>query len=341
MTPKDNNFFMPAEWHLHQGTFISWPHRESLWINNNPNGLINARTAYTNVANAIAEFEPVYMIVDKKNVEQVKKLCSSAIQILEMSHDDSWIRDNGPTFVINHKGEIAGINWQFNAWGEKYFPFTHDNLVASKILSHFNIQQFDVDTILEGGAIHVNGNGLLITTSECVLNANRNKNFTKEKFTKLVNEYLGINEVIWLPFGLYKDETDGHVDNVACFVDTNHLLIQSTSDETDPNFIRFTQNLQTLKKYSKTNKLEITLLEQPPIKTYNNDRLTLSYINYYLVNDGLILPTFKDHAKKHDANAISILKELFPKRKIIALDGNEIIKGGGNIHCITQQFPKV
>ena len=335
---------MPAEWSAHQGTFMSWPKRHNVWINeSSPDGLIKAKLAYASVANAISEFEPVYMVTDAAFESEVKKLCSSNVKTLVMPHDDSWVRDNGPTFVVSRDKQIAGIKWQFNAWGEKYTPYDQDNLVASRILEHFKIQEFKPDIILEGGAIHVDGNGTLLTTAECVLNSNRNKNFTKEEFEKTVHDYLGVNKVIWLPYGLYGDETDGHIDNVACFTEIGKVVMQGTQDKSDPNYERTTDNLQILQNSHDASgkKLEVTVIKQPPTRFHNNERLTLSYINYYLVNGGLILPVFGHDAKKYDENAIDILKELFPNRKIVAIDGTEIIKGGGNIHCITQQMPQI
>lgn len=336
MFPVDQGFYMPAEWHPKGRTFMEFPVREIVWSN-----ISEARVAYATVANAISEFEPVTMIVKSEKIDKARALCNSSVQLLELEHDDSWMRDNGPTFVINDKHEIAGVSWQFNAWGEKYTPYANDNLLANRLLEHLNIPAFNVDIILEGGAIHVDGQGTLITTKECVLNNNRNKNITCEKLEEYFYRYLNIKKVIWLNKGLYGDETDGHVDNVACFVAPGHVVIQAPSDKNDPNYPNFVENLAILKETTDCNDkpLEITIIPQPPQILYQGVPLTLSYINYYLVNGGLILPTFGGVATDTDNNAKSILQELFPERKIIPVNSLEIIKGGGNIHCITQQMP--
>ena len=337
-TPRDYGFYMPAEWHPKQRTFMEWPQRIQAW----PDGLDAAKQAYAMVANKISEFEPLTMLVTQDAEHEIRKMCSSGITTIVMEHDDSWMRDNGPTFVINDHHEIAGISWQFNAWGEKYIPYNNDNNVANALLDNLKTRTFNADIILEGGAIHVDGQGTLITTKECVLNKNRNKNITTGQLENIFAEYLGIKKVIWLEYGLYGDETDGHVDNVACFTRPGQIIIQGTADKSDPNYSRYISNVNTLRNSTDANgnKIEILTLEQPPLRMYKNERLTLSYINYYLVNGGLILPVFGGDATQSDNNAIGILQDLFPNRVIVPVDGQEIIKGGGNIHCITQQMPK-
>jgi agmatine deiminase len=331
-------FYMPAEWHKKQRTFIEFPVREDVWPDIN-----QARISYANIANIISEFEPV-TIISKADIAHIARdLCNPNVEILALPHDDSWVRDNGPTFVINKNHEIAGVSWNFNAWGEKYTPYNQDNTLANRLLDHLGIKAIHANVTLEGGAIHVDGQGTLITTKECILNPNRNKNITQAEFEDIFNKYLGVKKVIWLESGLYGDETDGHVDNVACFVAPEHVVIQGTSDKDDPNYNRFMENLAILKNATDVNnkKLTITVIEQPPARFFNGERLTLSYINYYLVNGGVIVPVFGAEASESDDKAINILKDLFPNRKVVAADGSEIIKGGGNIHCITQQMPSV
>ena len=342
----NQQFYMPPEWHTKQATFMEFPVRHEIWDNINI-----ARNAYANVANAISEFEKVYMLVKHDAFKEAKTLCSSQIELIEIEHDDSWMRDNGPTFVINqHKTssqKLVGINWNFNAWGEKYKPYNLDNQVATKILKKFDIDMINCSVTLEGGAFHVNGDGVLLATKECILNKNRNNKkasgeyFTEQDFELIFKKYLGIDKCIWLELGLYGDETDGHIDNVACFASENHIIIQGTQDKLDPNYAIFHDNLQTINSATNLHdkNFDVTVLQAPPIRYHNNERLTLSYINYYMVNSAIILPVFGDDAKHTDEMAVAKLKEIFPNRKIIAIDGSEIIKGGGNVHCITQQMP--
>ncbi len=337
--PTEAGFYMPAEWHKKQRTFMEWPVRKTAWKNLFP----EAQKAYANVANKISEFEPLSMIVSKELENKARKLCSSTIDIISLEHDDSWMRDNGPTFVINDKKEIAGISWQFNAWGNKYIPYENDAKVATNLLNLLNIKNFKSNIILEGGSIHVDGLGTLITTEECLLNPNRNPSLSKTEIEDVLMKYLGIKKIIWLKKGLFGDETDGHIDNVATFVKPHVIAIQSCNDINDPNYSIYKENLNILENATDAlgKKFEIISIPQPPITYYNNERLTLSYINYYLVNGGVILPVFGDSAQKTDKIAVGILQELYPNRNIIQVDGSFIIRGGGNIHCITQQMPHI
>lgn len=328
---------MPAEWEKRLRTFMEWPIRKEIW----PHGLENAKKGYSQVAQAIAEFEEVIMITRLDMVEEAKRMCGEKVKIISMDHDDSWIRDNGPTFIINNKGELAGVNWKFNAWGEKYVPYDKDDKVAEKILELYGIPRFDAPIVLEGGSIHVDGEGTLITTEECLLNEKRNPHLSKGHIEEVLTEYLAIKKVIWLSKGLYGDETDGHIDNVACFIKPGTIVIQVCKNREDPNYRISVENLKILENIrdAKGRALEIIQIEEPPTRYLNGDRLTLSYINYYPVEGGIILPVFGEDAEHTDKKAIEILKGIYPDRKVVPVDGMPIIKGGGNVHCITQQMP--
>lgn len=338
LTPKSLNYKMPAEWHKKQRTFMEWPERNEIWIS----GMEEAYVAYSNVANKISEFEPVSMIVSPDYITIAKKMLSSDVSIIEMHHDDSWMRDNGPTFIINDKNELAGIKWNFNAWGNKYKGYEKDNKVAEELLEILNIKMFKPDIIMEGGSFHTDGEGTLITNEECLLNRNRNPSLTKENIENYLKDYLGVEKIIWLKKGLYGDETDGHIDNFAAFVHPSEVIIQSCSDKDDPNHEIYIENLNILRDAldAKGRKFTIHEIEQPEKLIFKRRRLTLSYINYYLVNKGVILPVFGNISKKNDINAQNILQEIYPDRKIITIDGIPIVKGGGNVHCITQQMPE-
>lgn len=329
---------MPAEWEKHERTFIEWPVKESLVWPDNHEEVIKG---YANVINAIAEFEKVILLVNEDTYEEAKSRCKENVEFLTIPHNDAWCRDNGPTFVWDECKNLAAINWNFNAWGERFTPYDLDNQVASKIIDHVKVKGFDADIVLEGGSIHVDGEGTLLTTKECLLNKNRNPNLSMAQIEEQLKSYLGIKKIIWLNQGLYGDETDGHVDNVACFAKPGVVLLQTCKDSLDPNYKISEENLEILRNATDARGRKITIIEipQPPARYYKEVRLTLSYLNFYIVNQGIILPIFGQEAKETDKLAIEILSKVFPDRKIVTVDGMSLIKEGGNVHCITQQMP--
>ncbi|WKY42863.1 agmatine deiminase family protein [Eubacteriaceae bacterium ES2] len=335
---QNASYYMPPEWALHESTIIEWPVKESLVFPDNYDEVLNG---YTSAIQAISEFEPVTLIVNHDAFKEAKSRCGNQIDYVIISHNDGWCRDNGPTIVINNNGERRGINWKFNAWGEKYHPFDLDNEVAPKILKNYNIDCLDSPLVLEGGSIHVDGQGTLLTTEECLLNKNRNPLFAKNIIERELKNQLGISQIIWLKRGLFGDETDGHIDNLACFSKPGTILLQTSFNKGDINHGRTMENLSILNSSRDANGRlpEIVFIDQPPARVYRKKLLPLSYLNFYIVNGGIILPVFGGDAKKYDENAISILGEQFPDHKIVTLDGMALIKEGGNIHCITQQIP--
>ncbi|NLO96539.1 MAG: agmatine deiminase family protein [Peptococcaceae bacterium] len=344
MIPKDMNYQMPAEWHPHKCTFISWPVRKSMIY---PENYKNICRGYAAIIETIAGYEPVKVIINPTDKEEVQSFLSSEllwqrqIELLCIEHNDAWLRDNGPTFVINDQGKLAGINWRFNAWGGKYAPWDLDDQVAPAILKHLGLKCFDAPLVLEGGSIHVDGEGTLLTTEQCLLNPNRNRGLTKKDIEKILGDYLNIEKVIWLRNGLYGDETDGHIDNIACFAAPGKILLQICDDPTDENYNITRENLAILKQEydAAGRKPEIITVKLPPPMDFRGRRLTLSYLNFYLVNGGLILPVFGGEASTTDKQAIEIIKQVFPRRQIRPIDGMAIISEGGNVHCITQQMP--
>lgn len=333
------NYQMPAEWEIHERTIMEWPVKDALVF---PENYQEVAKSYAEVANAIAEFEPVTLLVHEDTLEEAKLVCNKKVELLTLPHNDAWCRDNGPTFVWNKEKELAGIDWMFNAWGERFKPYDLDNQVAARILNILNVPYVSADFVLEGGSIHVDGEGTLLTTKECLLNNNRNPLLSQTDIETRLKKYLGIQTVIWLNRGLFGDETDGHVDNVACFVKPGVVIIQACHDTQNPNYEYSQENLNILKeaKDAMGRSLQIVELPQPPRRFYEGVELTLSYMNYYLVNGGLILPVFGGDAESCDQEVIRILSKLYPERQIVTVDGMGLIKEGGNVHCITQQMPK-
>lgn len=339
MKPTAENYFMPAEWTEHERTFISWPVQDSMVY---PEHYEDVSKGYMELIRAIAEFEPVSVLVNPEEASRVRTLFTEEnIDILPIEHNDAWLRDNGPTFLLNEDGRRAGINWGFNAWGEKYKPFDLDNRVAGQLLEHFGIDRFDAPLIMEGGSFHVDGEGTLITTEECLLNPNRNPHLSREEIEQALKDYLHVSRIIWLKRGLSGDETDGHVDNVACFADPGKVVLQVCGDPEDENYAITLDNLAVLSASAdaKGRKLEVVKIQQPPAVSYEDSRLTLSYLNFYFVNGGIILPVFGGTAEHTDRLAQEVLQRVFPERRIRTINGMAVIREGGNVHCTTQQMP--
>jgi agmatine deiminase len=339
MNPKELKYKMPPEWAPHVRTFVSWPVQDSMCY---PENYEIVCEGYAEIILAIAEFEPVIVVVNPAEIAQMPRCFPEGlVEYLPLAHNDSWLRDNGPTFLVNDLGEVAGINWRFNAWGGKYAPWDLDDQVAPQILRHLGLKCFDSSLVLEGGSIHVDGEGTLLTTEECLLNSNRNRELSKVEIEKELKNYLNVQKVIWLKNGLFGDETDGHIDNIACFAAPGKILMQVCSDPADENYETTRINMEILHKTkdARGRSLEIIPIQQPPRLDYKNKRLTLSYLNFYFVNQGIILPIFGGEAAGTDRLAREILQSVFPTRRIRPIDGMKVIPEGGNVHCLTQQQP--
>ncbi|WP_310550525.1 agmatine deiminase family protein [Paenibacillus glufosinatiresistens] len=340
MNPIDLNYSMPAEWAEHERTFISWPVQASICY---PGSYASVCEGYAGIIRAIAEFEPVTVIVNPEEAEQVRHLLDFPnVELMPIEHSDAWLRDNGPTFLTGPEGKLAGVNWKFNAWGGKYSPWDLDDKVAPQILERLHIDRFDAPIVMEGGSIHTDGEGTLLTTEECLLNPNRNPGLGVGDIEEYLHKFTGARKVIWLKRGLSGDETDGHVDNIACFIGPGKVLIQICDDPADENYAIAQENLRILEEAvdARGRKLEIHTIQQPPRADHEDSRLTLSYLNFYFVNGGIVLPVFGGAAEAADRLAEAKLQELFPDRVIRTIDGLAVITEGGNVHCTTQQMPK-
>ena len=343
-TPKEKNFYMAPEWYQHECCWMQWPY-------NNPNhdgyGAVpswshfdfdKGRLAWSNVANSISKFEKVKMIVHPDEISKAKELLNSEIEIIQLKIDDCWARDSGAIFLLNIENKLGGIDWEFNGWG-KFKPFDSDNKVAKFMIEKSSATYFKNSMILEGGSIHVDGEGTLLTTEQCLLNKNRNPQLSKEEIENNLKEYLNINKIIWLKNGT-DEGTDGHVDNIACFVKSGTVLALSCKDRNDPFYERINENLEILRTSTdnKGRKLNVIEIEMSYKRLIPNDDEPSSYINFYIANKGIVMPSFED--EKADYRAKTIVQSVFPDRKIIAINGIDISMGGGNVHCITQQQPK-
>lgn len=355
-TPRNDKFRMPAEWEPHSGTWMLFPQRPDTWRN----GGKPAQRAFVDVARAISRFEHVTLGVNRDQYQNARAMMPDHIRVIELSNNDAWIRDSGATFVVNSIGDVRGVDWEFNAWGgldkRMYFPWDQDELVATKMMEIERIDRYKVSLIMEGGSIHVDGEGTLITTEQCLLNPNRNPHLSRTEIESYLQDYLSIEHVIWLDQGVYEDETDGHIDNLCCFVRPGVVALTWTDDQSDPQYERSANAYERLKsaKDAQGRPLEVHKIHQPTpmhmtqeeadgLDVTSNaflrpegERLAGSYVNFYIANGGIIYPTFND---QYDEPARATLAELFPQHEIVGVYAKEILLGGGNIHCITQQQP--
>jgi agmatine deiminase len=339
MNPRELAYKMPAEWAKHSRTFISWPIQDSMVY---PEDYEAVCRGYEEIIRAISEFEPVTVVVNPEDMEKVqRRLADTGADCLPVEHNDAWLRDNGPTFLKAADGRLAGVNWGFNAWGGKYEPWDLDDAVAPAIIQYTGVRRFDAPLVMEGGSIHTDGEGTLLTTEECLLNVNRNPELGREIIAEHLKNYVNVDKIIWLKRGLSGDETDGHVDNIACFAAPGKVILQVCSDPADENYTITQENLSILNGFTDAQgrKLEVITIEQPPYREFEGKRLTLSYLNFYFVNGGIILPVFGGDAGESDRLAEETLAKVFPDRRIRKVDGMGVIKEGGNVHCTTQQMP--
>jgi agmatine deiminase len=334
--PARDGFSMPAEWDRHARTWMCWPCRTEAW--GGPEGLLRAKQAYARVARAISAFEPVTIAARPQDFSEVKFACAGKTETFEVALDDSWARDSGPTFLRGPDGARAGVQWQFNAWGNKYFPFDADAQFASRVLEKQKVCTYRAPLVCEGGAIHSDGEGTLLTTEQTLLNANRNPGLTQQEIEEALALYTGARKVIWLGEGFSDDETDGHIDNIACFAAPGRVIVGMPSSKSHPDFEPVMDALHRLNEARDAlgRRLEIVELPQPHTerRDWQGRPLQASYVNFYLPNGGIVMPAFND---ANDEKARAVLADCFPGRDILQIDALDIVEGGGGIHCITQQ----
>ena len=355
--PKEDGFYMPAEFEEHYGCIMIWPERADSW----QYGAVAARKAFCEVAKAIGESEKVIMLTSFQQYDTAREMLPENIRVVEMSTDDSWARDCAPTFIKNKEGILRGIDWGFNAWGGLYdglyFPWDKDNKVARKVCDLLEKDTYDVrDFILEGGSIHSDGEGTIMVTEACLLSKGRNPHMTKEEIEEKLKNYLNAEKVLWLPCGIYLDETNEHVDNICAFIAPGQVVLAWTEDKEDVQYkmseacLKYLEQQQDAKGrkiivhklplpkpiYMKEEECEgLIHLNGEPTRV-DGERLAASYVNFYIANGAVVMPGFQD---EKDEEAKAILEQLFPERKVVQIPARDILIGGGNIHCITQQIP--
>lgn len=358
-TPKKDGFRMPAEFEKQSGVYMLWPQRTDNWRN----GGKPAQETFVKVASTIGKYEPITMLVNADQFANARNMLPDYVRVVELSNNDSWSRDTGATFVINDKGQKRAIDWGFNAYGGFYdgiyFPWDLDECIGQKMAELEWCDYYQIrDFVCEGGSFHVDGEGTAIVTEETILSPGRNPDKKKAEIEKIFKEYLNVEKVLWIPKGLYNDvDTNGHVDNICNFVKPGVVVLAWSDDKKDPQYKISREDYEYLSKQTdaKGRKLEIHKLycPKPQLITEEEsggidfvegtlprnvgDRMAASYANYLTGNGFIALPVFND---PNDEKAIALLQELYPDRVIEPIYSREILLGGGNIHCITQQVPK-
>ncbi|HEY1710233.1 MAG TPA: agmatine deiminase family protein [Rhizomicrobium sp.] len=335
--PLRDGYAMPAEWESHARTWMCWPGRLEAW--GGPEGLLRAKQAMARVARAISSFEPVTIAVRPEDAAEPKLATANKVETLEVPVDDSWARDSGPTFVTGANGKAA-VSWQFNAWGNKYHPYKDDAAFAARVAQRLAMKVYLAPMVCEGGAIHVDGEGTLLTCEQTLLNPNRNPNLTQQEVEETLALYTGARKIVWLGEGFSDDETDGHVDNIACFASPGRVIVGVPASKSHPDTKPVQEAIRRLKEAHDAHgrKFEIVEIAQPKKlgRDYRGRLHQASYINFYLCNGGLVMPGFDD---ANDERARETLAQVFPGRDILQVDALDIVEGGGGIHCITQQEP--
>lgn len=341
-SPKKQGFSFPAEWAKQEALWLSWPHKEESW----PGKIETIYQPYCEFIKAVATGQKVRINVANEDMKAfaiaaLKKVAAdfSNIEFYFNPTNDAWCRDHGPAFLINQTtNKKAIVDWGYNAWGGKYPPFDLDDVIPTRIAREFNLPLFTPNIVMEGGSVEFNGAGTVMTTTACLLNENRNPEFTKEQIETYLREFYGQEQVLWLGDGIVGDDTDGHIDDITRFVNENTVLTVVEENPADENYAILQENLETLRSFKLLNgeSLNIIELPMPAAVVYEDTRLPASYANFYIANDVVVVPIFND---KNDQKALDIIQDCFPTRKVIGINSVDIIWGLGSFHCLSQQEP--
>lgn len=361
-TPAALGYRMPAEWEPHQATWLSWPHKEASW----PGKIDAIHPVYARMVAALATSEPVHINVnDEAMAGRVRGYLKDAgavgdIRLHYFPTDDAWCRDHGaifvvrppttddrpatgapedsPSSVVGGQSSLAATDWGYNAWGGKYPPFDRDNQIPARMAEYLGVPRYQGGMILEGGSIDVNGQGLLLTSEQCLLNPNRNPELSREQIEQRLRDFLGVTKILWLGEGIVGDDTDGHIDDISRFVAVDTILTAVEDDPADENYPILQENLRRLELMTGQagRALRILTLPMPPPVVYAGQRLPASYANFYIANRVVLLP-FYNHP--NDQRAAAIIQGCFPDRRVVGIDCTDIIWGLGAWHCLTQQVP--
>lgn len=344
-TPKQLGYFFPAEFDHHVATWLSWPHKEASW----PGKIHMIYPYYCQFIKELTQSEKVCINVNDEAMKQSAighlQKASVALDKLEFFFhptNDAWCRDHGPAFLINPAAAQKKIivDWNYNAWGNKYPPFDLDDVIPTLIAKHYDMPVFYPGIIMEGGSVDFNGKGTLITSTACLLNENRNPALNQEQIEYYLENFYGVDQVLWVNEGIVGDDTDGHIDDTVRFVNEDTVIVPVEENKNDDNYEILQRNLKDLKKMRLLNGKQLTIVEipMPGQLFYEGQRLPASYANFYIANHVVIVPTFRT---EKDERVLTIIQQCFPERKIVGIDSTEIIWGLGSFHCLSQQEPSV
>lgn len=342
--PNDKGYFFPAEWHPHRATWLSWPHKEASW----PGKIETVYTPYCQFIKEITAGEPVCINVADSNMQEFAALHLinagvdlANIQFFHHPTEDAWCRDHGPAFLINPNTNpnTVIVDWGYNAWGGKYPPYDRDDVIPTLIGKALDIPVYHPGIVMEGGSVDFNGKGTLLTTTACLLNENRNPLLSQPQIEEYLFHYYGTEQILWLRDGIVGDDTDGHIDDITRFVNSDTVVTAIEENRSDANYAILQENLALLKRMRLINGKQLNIIELPmPSPVFHEDqRLPASYANFYIANAAVIVPTYRD---KNDQKALDTLSLCFPDRKVVGVDSTDIIWGLGSWHCLSQQEPE-
>nr|WP_254659577.1 agmatine deiminase family protein [Mucilaginibacter sp. PPCGB 2223] len=343
-SPTRAGYHFPAEWAPHTATWLSWPHKEESW----PGKIETIYKPYCEFIKILTEGELIRINVKDVEMEAFAKselakvgADLSKVEFFHFPTNDAWCRDHGPAFLINTETkQKAIVDWGYNAWGDKYPPYDLDDVIPTKIGEHFNLPVYHPGIVMEGGSVDFNGEGTLLTSTACLLNENRNPHLNQPQIEEYLKNYYGVQQILWLGDGIVGDDTDGHIDDITRFVNTNTVVTVVEENKHDENYHILQENLQMLREFKLLNGEPLNIIELPmpsPV-VYDGQRLPASYANFYIGNAAVVVPTYRD---KNDEKALEILRACFPDRKVVGIDSTDIIWGLGSFHCLSQQEPAV
>lgn len=344
-TPKQLGFHFPAEFVPQRAMWLSWPHKEASW----PGKIETIFPIYSQFIKLIAQNQKVCINVAD---EKMKDFATKQLELVNCSFEnvqfyfhptnDAWCRDHGPAFIVNYeKKEKAIIDWGYNAWGDKYPPYDLDDVIPTLIGKKLGVPVFNPNIVMEGGSVEFNGRGTLLTTTACLLNKNRNPHLSQKQIEEYLVNYYGVENILWLGDGIVGDDTDGHIDDITRFVNEDTVVTVVEENKSDENYELLQENLQLLSTMRLENGKQLNIIELPMPKPviYDEQRLPASYANFYIGNEHVVVPTFRD--TKNDEQALNILQSCFKERKVVGLDSTDLIWGLGSFHCLSQQEPAV
>ncbi|MCL6525169.1 MAG: agmatine deiminase family protein [Thermoflavifilum sp.] len=344
--PAALGYYFPAEWHPHRATWLNWPHNENSW----PGKIQSIYPAFIQFIKTLTRGEQVCINVNDENMRNMveRSLKREGVDLERVTlylhpTNDAWCRDCGPTFLICPTASQPKVivDWRFNAWGGKYTPYDLDDLLPERVAKTLDIPVYKPGIVMEGGAVDFNGAGTLLTTTSCLLNPNRNPDLTREQIEQYLEAYYGVKQVLWLEEGIAGDDTDGHVDDIARFVNTHTVVAAVETNADDENYLPLKKNLQRLKQMRLLDGKPLDVVELPmPRPVYEEEqRLPASYANFYIANGVVVVPLFRD--RERDEQALEILSACFPDREVVGIDSTDIIWGLGSFHCLSQQEPEL